>query len=76
MVKDAEVHAEEDRKLKEGVEARNEADSLIYALKNQSPTMATRSAKKTRPKSARQSLICARPWKAMIWKISRPRPKR
>jgi molecular chaperone DnaK len=31
MVKDAEVHAEEDRKLKEGVEARNEADSLIYA---------------------------------------------
>lgn len=31
MVKDAEVHAEEDQKLKEGVETRNEADSLIYA---------------------------------------------
>ncbi|AHC14755.1 molecular chaperone DnaK [Salinispira pacifica] len=31
MVKDAEVHAEEDKKLKEGVETRNEADSLIYA---------------------------------------------
>jgi molecular chaperone DnaK len=31
MVKDAELHAEEDKKLKEGVEARNEADSLIYA---------------------------------------------
>ncbi|MGI9256793.1 MAG: molecular chaperone DnaK [Salinispira sp.] len=31
MVKDAELHAEEDRKLKEGVEVRNEADSLIYA---------------------------------------------
>ena len=31
MVKDAELHAEEDKKLKEGVEVRNEADSLIYA---------------------------------------------
>lgn len=31
MVKDAELHAQEDQKLKEEVEARNEADSLIYA---------------------------------------------
>ncbi len=31
MVKDAEVNAEEDKKLKEGVEVRNEADGLIYA---------------------------------------------
>ncbi|MCL1819016.1 MAG: molecular chaperone DnaK, partial [Spirochaetaceae bacterium] len=31
MVREAEEHAEEDHKLKEGVEARNEADSLIYA---------------------------------------------
>jgi molecular chaperone DnaK len=31
MVREAEDHAEEDHKLKEGVEARNEADSLIYA---------------------------------------------
>jgi molecular chaperone DnaK len=30
MVKDAEVHAEEDRKRKELVDARNHADSLIY----------------------------------------------
>ncbi len=30
MVKEAEVHAEEDRKEKEKVEAMNEADSLIY----------------------------------------------
>ncbi|MBR3280515.1 MAG: molecular chaperone DnaK [Clostridia bacterium] len=29
-VKDAEAHAEEDRKIKEKVEVRNEADSLIY----------------------------------------------
>jgi molecular chaperone DnaK len=30
MVKDAEMHAEEDRKKKEEVETRNQADSLIY----------------------------------------------
>ncbi|MBQ1449291.1 MAG: Hsp70 family protein, partial [Coriobacteriales bacterium] len=31
MVKDAEMHAEEDKKHKEEVETRNNADSLIYA---------------------------------------------
>ncbi|MDR1931879.1 MAG: molecular chaperone DnaK [Spirochaetales bacterium] len=31
MVHEAEEHADEDRKLKENVEARNEADSLIYS---------------------------------------------
>jgi molecular chaperone DnaK len=30
MVKDAELHAEEDRRKKEEVETRNQADSLIY----------------------------------------------
>jgi molecular chaperone DnaK len=30
MVKDAEAHAEEDRKRREEVEARNQADSLVY----------------------------------------------
>ncbi|TVQ26646.1 MAG: molecular chaperone DnaK [Spirochaetaceae bacterium] len=31
MVKDAESHAEDDRKAKEAAEARNEADSLVYS---------------------------------------------
>ncbi len=31
MVKDAEAHAEEDKKRKELVETKNQADSLIYA---------------------------------------------
>ena len=31
MVKDAEIHAEQDKKTKQQVEVRNEADSLIYA---------------------------------------------
>ena len=30
MVRDAEVHAEEDKKRKEEVEARNEADTLAF----------------------------------------------
>jgi molecular chaperone DnaK len=32
MVKDAESHAEEDRRLKEKIEARNQLDSLIYQV--------------------------------------------
>ncbi|MFD0692846.1 molecular chaperone DnaK [Paenibacillus sp. GCM10027628] len=32
MMKDAEAHAEEDRKRKELVEARNEADQLVYSV--------------------------------------------
>ena len=31
MVKESEKHAEEDRKFKEPVDARNEADTLIYS---------------------------------------------
>jgi molecular chaperone DnaK len=31
MVKEAELHAEEDKKAKENAEARNEADSMIYS---------------------------------------------
>ncbi|MEO7157817.1 MAG: molecular chaperone DnaK, partial [Vicinamibacterales bacterium] len=33
MVKDAEVHAEEDKKLRELVEARNQADGLVHTAK-------------------------------------------
>ncbi|HPS33339.1 MAG TPA: Hsp70 family protein, partial [Anaerolineaceae bacterium] len=32
MVKEAELHAEEDRKLKSLIEARNESDTLIYSM--------------------------------------------
>ncbi len=32
MVKDAELHAEEDRKFKSLIEARNESDTLIYSM--------------------------------------------
>jgi molecular chaperone DnaK len=31
MVKDAEIHAEEDKKAKQSVEAKNEADNLLYS---------------------------------------------
>ncbi|MFC1669299.1 molecular chaperone DnaK [Spirochaetota bacterium] len=32
MVKDAELHADEDKKAKESIEVKNEADTLIYSL--------------------------------------------
>ncbi|MDK2413361.1 Hsp70 family protein, partial [Aphanizomenon sp. 202] len=35
MIKDAEVFADEDKKLKERVESRNELESYAYSLKNQ-----------------------------------------
>jgi len=35
MVRDAEAHAEEDRKHREEVEARNQADSLVYQAEKQ-----------------------------------------
>merc|ERR1711916_297778 len=35
MVADAEKYAEEDKKVKERVEARNELESYLYSLKNQ-----------------------------------------
>ena len=35
MIKDAEVFAEDDKKLKERVEARNELESYAYSLRNQ-----------------------------------------
>ena len=31
MVKDAESHAEEDKKKKESIDARNQADALVYS---------------------------------------------
>lgn len=35
MIKDAEKFADDDKKLKERVEARNELESYAYSLKNQ-----------------------------------------
>ena len=32
MVRDAETHADEDKKLREAIEARNESDTLIYSI--------------------------------------------
>ena len=35
MKKDAEVHAEDDKKKKEGIDARNAADALVFNLEKQ-----------------------------------------
>ena len=43
MMKDAELHAEEDRKRKELVEARNNADQLVYTTEKTLRIWATKS---------------------------------
>ena len=42
MVKDAEAHAEEDKRRKEEVEVRNNADALVNATEQTLPSWATR----------------------------------
>ena len=45
MVKEAELHAEEDRRMKEIIEARNESDTMIYSIEK----MLRENADKTQP---------------------------
>ncbi len=47
LVRDAEMHADEDRKKKEMVEARNQADSLIYATEKSIKDLAEKVDAKT-----------------------------
>lgn len=52
MMKDAEAHAEEDRKRKELVEARNNADQLIYSVDK---TIKDLAIKPSKPKSTKRT---------------------
>ncbi len=58
LVKDAEVHAEEDKKKKELVEARNQADTLIYSTEKSIKEMGDKvdSSTKSNIESAIESL--------------------
>merc|ERR1719414_2276424 len=81
MVKDAETFAEEDKKLKEKVEARNELESYVYSLKNQltKRSWERRSARRTRRRSRRRSTTRSpgsKPTRAPRRTSSRPRRKR
>lgn len=58
MVKDAEAHAEEDRKKKEAVELRNQADTLVYTVDKTLKDLGDKVAgeDKTRVEAARDEL--------------------
>ena len=55
MVTDAEAHAEEDKKFRELVDARNKADAMVHASRRRSPKAATRSPKTRRNRRTRRS---------------------
>ena len=74
MVKDAELHAEEDRKRREAVEARNQLDSLIYQTEK---NLSEHGARSMRPRSRPSRKRSRRPRKcstAAMRRASRPRP--
>ena len=64
MLKDAEAHAEDDKKKRELVEARNQADTLIYSTESSLKTWARKWMRPPRPRFRRPSTSCARPWRA------------
>jgi len=81
MVKQAEAHAEEDRKKKEEIEARNHLDTLIYSTEKTLARTARKSARPRRPRSRRRSSARRRSSKAghgpvsrRRWRASRRRP--
>ena len=57
MVKDAESHAEEDKKRKAAVETKNHARHLCTRPRRRCPSMARKSAMRIAPRSRMQSLI-------------------
>ncbi len=62
MVKDAEAHAEEDKKFHELVQARNQADSLIHATKKSMAELGDKlEAEREGEPSRRPSRIWKRP---------------
>ena len=61
MVKDAEAHAEEDKKRKAQVEAKNHAETLIHATEKALASMAQRSAKESGAASRTPSPTSRRP---------------
>ena len=55
MVKDAEAHADDDRKRKEAAEARNTADTLVYATEKTLKDLGDKVPTRPRPRSSPRS---------------------
>ena len=72
MVRDAEAHAEEDRKFRELADARNQADALVHATEKALRTWATRSPREERAKVESALRTC----EACSRATTRPRSRR
>ena len=70
-VKDAEAHAEEDRKIKEKVEVRNEADSLIYNTEKTMRDLGDKLTADDKAGAEKEIENLKKLWKATILKPSR-----
>ena len=64
MVKEAESHAEEDKKRRELVEMKNQGEALVHSTEKMLKDLATRSRRPTRAWSRRRSPTSSQPCKA------------
>ena len=74
-VKEAEQYAEEDKKRKEEIEVRNQAETLIYETEKNMKELESSLSEERRTISMRLRMICPRLWKQTISMTSRLRQK-
>ena len=67
MVREAEQHAAEDRKRRELIEARNQADSLIYIVEKELKEAGNHLARRIGSASRTRSALCAAPCRPTNW---------
>ena len=75
MMKDAESHAEEDRKARELADVKNNAENLLYSTEKSLRDMGDRVDASTAPDIEAAAPSCAPPSRATTWTPSRPRPR-
>ena len=76
MVQDAESHAEDDRRLRELAEARNNGENAAYQAERQLKELGERSTRPPRRRSSRRSRRSVRPDVRGRGRHQRPRPRR
>ena len=74
MVKDAEAHAAEDKKRRELVEAKNQAEALVHSTEKSLKEYGDKVRPPTSRRSRRRSPTLKTRWRARTPRRSRPRP--
>jgi len=72
LVKEAEMHSEEDRKRKELIEVRNEADSFAYSIERNIKEFGDKIGPAEKSRIEEAIANSGRPWKAMMSVLSEP----